>query len=921
MTRASGDGSLIAVVGMSCRLPRAPDLESYWRLLAGGEDAISAMPEERWEMAGCGVGEGLSEAGSGARFGAFLDHVDRFDPAFFGISPRDAESMDPQQRLALELSWEGLEDAGIAPSRLREGEVGVFMGAIASDYASLVQRCGIGSLSRYSTIGLHRSLVANRVSYALGLSGPSLTVDAAQSASLVAVHLACESLRKGESRLALAGGVHLNLDPHAALAAEKFGGLSPDGRCFTFDARANGYVRGEGGGVVVLKPLGDARADGDPVYCVIRGSAVNNDGGGRSLVTPSGPAHEALLRHAYKRAGLKRSDVQYVELHGSGTAVGDPIEAAALGAVLGSARGDEAPLSVGSAKTNIGHLEGAAGIAGLIKAALAVDRREIPASLNFERPNPEVPLEQLGLRVQAELGAWPRDDRPLIAGVSSFGVGGTNCHLVIAEEPPRQRSERERSGGERNGAAIFAASSSAPAPLALSAKTAPALRAQARRLAAHLGSNPELDPIDVAYSLATTRDTFEHRGVVLGGGHEELISGLAALGDGEPSSRVVMGRAASAGKPALLFPGYGSQWEGMALGLLDASPVFAGQIGACAEALEPYLDWSLEDVLLGADGAPPLDRPDVGQSALFAVTVSLAELWRSLGVEPSVVAGHSQGEIAAAYVAGGLSLDDAARVVVLRNRALTTLVGKGAMASVALSAEELGVRLERWEGRIEVAAINGPSSAVVSGEDEALDELMAQCAEDDVRARKVRGAVAPSHSAQVESLRERMLEELAPISPRGGEIPFHSTVTGEVLDTAGLDAEYWYRNARQTVLLEPVVRAMLDQGVSRLIEVSPHPILGIGLQEAIEAEGPGERCPSSAPCDATKAARIVSSALCRKPTPSGSTSTGRPSSPATRRRRSSCPPTPSREGGIGCGHRRRGQMPNQSQIIQLNLIH
>ncbi|HXS33090.1 MAG TPA: type I polyketide synthase, partial [Solirubrobacterales bacterium] len=827
MTRASGDGSLIAVVGMSCRLPHAPDLDAYWELLSDGRDAISEIPDERWEMAGRSVGEGLSDEVQGAGFGAFLEQVDAFDSAFFGISPREAEAMDPQQRLALELGWEALEDARIVAGSVRGNQAGVFVGAISGDYEALSRRCGVEAVGRHTEVGLERSLIANRVSYALGINGPSLTVDTGQSSSLAAVHLACESLRRGESTLALAGGVHLNLDPISAIGASRLGGLSPDGRCFTFDARANGYVKGEGGGIVVLKPLGAARADGDRVRCVIRASAMNN-GAGASLAVPGRAAQERMLKRAYRRAGLRGSEVQYVELHGSGTPVGDPIEAASLGAVLGRERADRDPLPVGSAKTNIGHLEGAGGIAGLIKTALAIEHRQLPASLNFESPNPEIPLAGQRLRVQAAPGPWPHEDRPLAAGVNSFGVGGTNCHVVIAEAP--RRPDRTAAAG------------SVPlpgaTPLLLSAKTPMALRAQAQRLKMRLEAEPEPDLADVAYSLATTREAFAHRAVVVGSEREELLAGLAAAGSGEAAAGLVRGRAAPGARPILLFPGYGSQWEGMALGLLESSPVFARSMRACAEALEPYIEWSLDDVLRGAERAPPLDRADVGQPALFATMVSLAELWRSMGVEPGAVVGHSQGEIVAAHVAGALSLEDAARVVVLRNKALLKLVGRGAMAAVALSAELLEERLAQWQGRLEVAALNGPASAVVSGDPDALDEFVAGCREDDVRARKVRGAVAASHSAQVEAVREEMLADLAPIRPRSGRIPFHSTVTGEVLDTAELDAEYWYRNARHTVRLEPVVRVLLERGEQTLIEVSPHPVLTLGLQEAIEAAAP-----------------------------------------------------------------------------------
>ena len=839
MTRASGDGSLIAVVGMSCRLPRAKDPEAYWRLLASGEQAIAPMPAERRELAGPAVAQALAEADAGADLGGFLDDVEEFDAAFFGISPVEAQTMDPHQRLALELSWEALEDARIAAGEIRGDRAGVFLGAIAGDYETLSRSSGPAAIGRHTATGLHRSIIANRVSYVLGLTGPSLTVDTGQSSSLVSVHLACESLRRGEATMALAGGVHLNLDPRSALTGSRFGGFSPDGRCFTFDARANGYVRGEGGGVVALKPLTAARADGDRIHCVIRASAMNNDGASAGLSVPSAVAQERMLDRAYRRAGMKRSEVQYVELHGSGTAIGDPIEAAALGAVLGAGRAAAEPLAVGSAKTNIGHLEGAAGIAGLIKAVLAIEHRQLPASLNFERPHPEIPLEELRLRVQDSHGEWPREKQPLSAGVSSFGVGGTNCHVVVTEVPSPPPAAREESA-DAPGSSPANPLEGAPLPFLLSGRSPEALCAQAGRLASQLRARPKLEPGDVAYSLTATREQFDHRAVLLAGEGQDLLDGLAALEAGEPAAGLTEGRAARRADTALVFPGYGSQWEGMALGLLDSSAVFQRQIAACTEALEPYLGYSLDDALRGAEGAPPLERPDVGQSAVFAMAVALAALWRSFGVEPQAVVGHSQGEIAAAHFAGGLSLDDAARVLVLRNRALVKLVGRGAMASVAMPIAELEERLGEWKGRLELGAINGPGSAVVSGDPDALDELLRRCEEESIRVRRVRGAVAASHSAQVEVLREELLADLAPISPRSGAVPFHSTVTGGLLDTAELDAEYWYRNARHTVRLAPVVGALLDSGVRALIEVSPHPVLGVGLQEAIEvAARPG----------------------------------------------------------------------------------
>jgi acyl transferase domain-containing protein len=833
MARASGDGSSIAVVGISCRLPRAPDPEAYWRLLESGRDAIAELPDERRTLAGEIADEALEEH-PGLRLGGFIADVDRFDPAFFGISPREAAAMDPQQRLTLELAWEALEDAGIPPRGERSGAAGVFLGAIAGDYATLVERGGSDAISRHTATGLHRSIIANRVSYALGLEGPSLTVDAAQSASLVAVHLACESIRRGESGLALAGGVHLNLDPRGALGAARIGALSPDGRCFTFDARANGFVRGEGGGIVVLRPLAEARAAGDHVYCVIRGSAVNNDGGGSALTAPRQGAQEEVLRSAYRRAGVRRADVQYVELHGSGTPAGDPVEAAALGAVLGSDR-RAAPLPVGSAKTNVGHLEGAAGIAGLIKVALSFERERIPASLNFEQANPAIPLDELGLRVQTELAPWSRTRSPRLAGVSSFGVGGTNCHLVLSDEfadNQNKRSKPKKASGPEDAAA--GPPLPGTTPLLLSAASPAALRAQAGRLSAHLEAHPEQTLQDVALSLASTRSQLRHRAVLVAADRARAQAALTELAGGHDAS-LLTGMARSDGSPVFLFPGQGSQWVGMGVELAATSAVFDGYLEECEAALEPHIDFSVREALAGAGGRASLDRVDVIQPALFAVLVSLARFWRHCGVTPAAVVGHSQGEVAAAYIAGGLSLEDAARIAAVRSRLIQERAGEGGMASVALPVAALDELLAPFGDRLAVAARNGPAAAIVSGERAALDELLEACAAREVRARDLPGGIFASHSPFVEPMREQLVDALAELSPRSGDIPFHSTVTGGLLDTRELGPEYWYRNLRQPVRFEAVTRQLLERGERLFVEISAHPVFATAVEGTVEA--------------------------------------------------------------------------------------
>ncbi|MDX6741098.1 type I polyketide synthase [Actinocorallia sp. A-T 12471] len=767
----------VAIVGLSCRLPGAADPAAFWRLLETGGDAVATR--------------------SGVP-GGYLEGVDLFDPAFFGIAPREAASLDPQQRLVLELAWEALEGARVAPARLAGQAVGVFVGATHGDYAALVQRAGAGAFTRHTLPGLNRALLANRVSHALGLQGPSLTVDAAQASGLVAVQLAVESLRRGETEVALAGGVNLILAPDSDLASARFGGLSPDGRCHTFDARANGYVRGEGGVVIVLKRLDDALADGDRVHAVILGAAAGNDGATDGLTVPSAAAQEDVIRRALADAGLTRDAVQYVELHGTGTPVGDPIEAAGLGAALGVGR--DVPLRVGSVKTNIGHLEGAAGIAGLLKVVLSLQNGTIPATLHHVRPNPAIPLDELGLKVQTETGPWPDDVDRRVAGVSSFGMGGTNCHLVLAGPPAPAPS----SAG--TGAPVVS--------WLVTGKDAAGLAAHAAKLADAVEGLPAAT---VGRSLAETRTHLPHRAVIAGDA-AELRAGLRALAEGGQAAHVVRGTARDRGRTVFVFPGQGAQFPGMGLALAEESPAFAAALDAAGAALAPHTDWDLRAAL--ADPAA-LERVDVVQPALFAVMVALAELWRAHGIEPDAVIGHSQGEIAAAHVAGALSLEDAAKVVALRSRALADISGTGGMAAVELPADRLTPRL--GDG-LDIAVVNGPTATVVAGEVTALERLLDGLRADGVRVRRLPVDYA-SHSALVEPVRERLLADLAGVQARPSKALFYSTLTGGLFDTAGLDVAYWYRNLRETVVFERTVRAAVQDGHGLFVEASPHPLL------------------------------------------------------------------------------------------------
>uniref|UniRef100_UPI0011B0A2DF type I polyketide synthase n=2 Tax=unclassified Streptomyces TaxID=2593676 RepID=UPI0011B0A2DF len=633
----------VAVIGMACRIPGADTSEAFWRLLREGREAVGPAP--------------VGRRPDGTTRGGFLADVDRFDAGFFGISPAEAAAMDPQQRLVLELAWEALEHARIVPGDLDGSRTGVLVGAITGDYALLHDRLGAGS--RHEVTGTHRTMIANRVSHLLGLRGPSLTVDSGQSSSLVAVQLACEELRRGTAAVALAGGVNLNLLPEADEALRRFGALSPDGRCHTFDAAANGYVRGEGGALVVLKPLAAALADGDPVHAVILGGAVNS-GTGEHLTTPDPVAQRQVVEDACRAAGVTPSDVAYVELHGTGTAVGDPVEAAGLGAALGTARvaAGGAPLLVGSAKTNVGHLEGAAGVVGLLKTVLTLRHGTIPPSLHHHTPSPVIPLDELGLAVATEERPWPAGS---VAGVSAFGMGGTNCHLVLAP-PPAGTGEggdvRSADAGEADGAVTA---------WTLSARTAEALRGQAARLTDRVAAEPAPRPAALAKALLRTRTRFEHRAVVLGEDAAELAAGTAALAAGAPHRAVTVGRVVE-GRTVLVFPAPDGQLDLPARELLDEPGPFSSALAECADALAPHTGHDLLAVLRGEPGAPALDSAEVLHPAQWAISVSLARFWRSRGVVPDAVLGHARGEIAAATVAGALDLADAARIVAVGSR-------------------------------------------------------------------------------------------------------------------------------------------------------------------------------------------------------------------------------------------------------------
>ncbi|WP_437568146.1 SDR family NAD(P)-dependent oxidoreductase [Sorangium sp. So ce542] len=807
----------IAVIGVACRFPQAPDPDAFWRLLRGGVDATSDVPPGRWDVDALYSADRGAPGKMSARRGGFLDRVDLFDPQFFDISPREAVQMDPQQRLMLELAWESLEDAGVPPRSLEGSQTGVFFGAMWGDYAR-VNGGHIDAIVQHTAAGQDLSILAARVSYALGLEGPSLHVNTACSSSLVAVHLACQSLRLGECDLALAGGVNLIVAPESMVAISKFGALAPDGRSKAFDARANGYARGEGGGVVVLKPLSRALAAGDPIYCVIRGSAVNNDGLSNGLSAPNPKAQEALLREAYARAGVRPEEVDYVEAHGTGTILGDPIEAKALSAVLCADRPPERPLRIGSVKTNIGHLEGAAGVAGLIRVALSMRRLTLQPSLHFEQPNPHIPFDELRLSVQRATEPWPEKARgPALAGVSSFGFGGTNCHVVL--EAPRRREAHL---------------------LPLSAPSGEELAALCRRVHALVtegGEGGERPSVQALCGAAAARlSGEEHRLALTVSSHADLAARLDALLAGGARPGGAIGKAAGARpKIAFVFGGHGSQWLAMGRDLLLEEPVFRSALERCDAAMRPHASSSPLAALAAGDGRL-LEEADVVQPAIFAIQVALAALWRSWGIAPDAVVGQSIGEVAAACVAGALTLEDAAAVICAMGRLVRQKSGSGGVAVVELSADDAARALAGHEGRLFLAGSNSEGSTLISGEPAALEALLQALADQGVTGRQVRMDYA-SHSPHMDALCPELTRALQGIAPRAGEAPIYSTVTGARLDGAAQGAAYWARNLREPVRLDAALDRLIDDGFGVFLELDPHPVLAHAVASSLARKG------------------------------------------------------------------------------------
>ncbi|MEV1043107.1 type I polyketide synthase [Streptomyces sp. NPDC050204] len=852
------DREPIAIVAMSCRYPGdVGSPEELWELAAEGRDGITEFPADRgWDVDSLYDPEMRRPNTSYTQEGGFLHGAGDFDAELFKISPREALAMDPQQRLLLEAAWEAIERGGIDPLSLRGSRTGVFAGVMYHNHAASLGAVPEG-VDGFLGTGTASSVVTGRVAYTLGLEGPAVTVDTACSSSLVALHLAMQSLRSGECALALAGGVTVMTTPATFIDFSKQRGLAANGRCKAFADAADGTGWGEGVGMLLLERLSDARRNGHRVLAVVRGSAANQDGASNGLTAPNGPSQQRVIRQALANAGLSAEDVDAVEAHGTGTTLGDPIEAQALLATYGQKRRGERPLLLGSLKSNIGHTQAAAGVAGVIKMVMAMREGVLPQTLHVDEPSSHVDWSAGAVELLTESVAWPETGEPRRAGVSSFGISGTNAHVILEQAPseraeegasksPSQIATEERAangGGSANTArGPLAPVTSDVLPWVLSGKSPEAVAGQAARMLAYLEDRPEAeqatpdDVADVAWSLSTTRAQLEHRVAVIAERQEDFRAGLAALARGGSAPGVVRGVAARATRPVFVFPGQGAQWAGMAAGLLESSPVFAARLTECGAALAPYVDWSLLDVVRGEQGAPSSDRVDVMQPVLWAIMVSLAEVWRSVGVEPGAVLGHSQGEIAAAVVAGGLSLEDGARLVALRRRVTLPLSGRGGMTSVARDADWVGERVERYGSRLSLAAVNGPGSAVVSGDLDALEEWEGECAAAGVRTRRIPMDYA-SHSAQIDGVREELAQALTGLAPRSAAVPFYSTLTGGPLDTVELGADYWFRNLRSRVEFEAATRAALSAGHRVFVEVSPHAVLGFGLQETFDSLG------------------------------------------------------------------------------------
>ncbi len=806
----------IAIIGIGCRFPGdIDDTESFWQLLVNEVDAISQMPAGRFDSSRYYDSTPAMAGKIITREGGFLDAIDHFDADFFKVSGYEASNVDPQQRLLLEVAWEALETAGLVPARLAGSKTGVFVGMWTSDYEALAQSSS-DNIDLYITTGVGRYSASGRLSYTFDFRGPSMTLDTACSSSLVAIHLACQSLRNGESDLVLACGANLIITPPISIGYSRSGMLSPDGRCKFGDKSANGYVRSEGIGVIVLKRLSDALRDGDPIRAVIRGSGVNNDGQtGRSLVAPGIGGQTEVLKAAYQDAEVLPGEVGYVETHGTGTPIGDPVELKALGTILREGRSVDDPCWIGSVKTNIGHTEAASGMAGLIKAVLCLEHGEIPASLHFHEPNPNIPWAELPLKLVSQRVSWA-SSKPRYAGINSFGVTGTNAHVVLEAAPERDASALDKANHAEE-----------PLILPLSAHKPDAVAELIKKYRTLLDNEP-VNLKDVVYTTAIRRTHHAYRAAFVGHSASELAEQMASWSS---ASTIYSSR-----KVAFVFPGQGGQWLGMGRQLMQAEPVFRTMIERCEQAMQPYVHFQLTALLAGSEADFSLDDIGMIQPAIFAVQVGLAELWRAKGIEPDAVIGHSMGEVAAAYTAGVLSLEDAASIICMRSQLMRRVSGLGAMAVVELSLSEAQNALTGYEHQLSVAVNNAPRSVVISGDVNALEIILKRLQAQDVFCRRVKVDVA-AHSPHMDALRPELMASLANIQPKPETTRLYSTVMGAAQTGAEFDAAYRGSNLRKPVLFAAAVQQALNDGYNTFIELGPHPLLLPAIERGLQDYG------------------------------------------------------------------------------------
>jgi myxalamid-type polyketide synthase MxaE and MxaD len=823
----------IAIIGMGCRFPHgANSPQAFWEALRAGRDGVTEIPPERWDADAYFDPDPQKAGKISTRWGGFLDNVTNFDARFFGISPREAAQMDPQQRLVLEVAWEALEAAGQPPDRLAGSLTGVYLGLLNSEYGWL-QLQDVAGMDAYSGTGTSHSVASGRLSYFLGLQGPSVTLDTACSSSLVAIHMACQALRAGECHLALAGGVSVMLSPLSLMPFARMGLLAKDGRCKTLDARADGFVGGEGCGIVVLKRLSAAQADGDPILALIRGSAVNQDGRTNVLSAPNGLAQAAVIRQALANARLEPRDISFIEMHGTGTVYGDPIEVDALRDVFGGRPEGGQSCPLGAVKSSIGHTAAAAGVAGVVKTVLALQNETIPPNLHFQELNPHISLDGAPFTVPVKAQPWPVGERPRCAGISSFGWSGTNAHLILSEPPPLKP--------------VVAASQPAYL-LPLSARDPQALRQLAAAYRDHLQETAfsgSQSVADIVYTAAVRRTHHPRRTAVVGRSHYQLAEQLKHFLDesAKASDSPPLPLSPSPSLPfspspklAFVFSPHGSQWPGMGRRLWSQSAVFRDAINRVQAAMSGYIDWSVADKFAQAGDDGWLEQIDVLQPTLFALQVALAEMWRAWGVEPEAIVGHSMGELAAAHVAGVLSLDEAARIICRRTQLLSRVRGEGAMGVVELSYQEAQAAIAPFNGRLHVAVSNSPRSTVVGGDPDALEALFDELLEREIFCGWGVADVA-SHSPKMDNLRPELLQAIGELNPSPAQIPLYSTVTGALADGRQLDRDYWARHLNQPVLFADALRALAERGHTLFLEISPGPVLAPAIEEGLRALG------------------------------------------------------------------------------------